>query len=104
MKCINSCNFWNYANGWRHPKKGKSKKDKLETTNITEEHKKESSLMEIEEADNENLLQGISQVELKNGLGIDAGKSSHMIGEKNLLHEIDDAYKGGVRFVRWIKY
>ena len=69
MKCINSRNFGNYANGWRHPKKGKSKKDKLETTNITEEHKKESSLMEIEEADNENLL-----------------------------HEIDDSYKRKVRF------
>ena len=81
------------------PKKKKPKKDK-EKVNLVEEDKVETTLiMAIEETDNDILLQGIVQSEFEEGLWyLDTGATSHMTCKKNLFYELDESYKGNLRF------
>ena len=67
---------------------------------MIEEDKVETTLrMAIEETDNDILLQGIVQSELEEGLWyLDTGATSHMTGKKNLFYDLDETYKGNVRF------
>ncbi|CAA7394373.1 unnamed protein product [Spirodela intermedia] len=53
--------------------------------------------MVIEET--EVLLQGVSHTKYKNGMWyLDTCATSHMIGEKNLNFDLDQTYKGRVKF------
>ena len=55
--------------------------------------------MEIKESNNEVLLQGISQLELKSGVWyLDIGATHHINGEKGAFYELDKSYKGKARF------
>ena len=54
--------------------------------------------MAIETLD-EILLQGISQCDLSKGMWyLDTGASGHMIGGRELICDLDDSYKGTIRF------
>ena len=54
--------------------------------------------MAVEES-NKILLQCTSQCNLNRGMWyLDTGASGHMIGEKDLIFDLDDSYKGKVRF------
>ena len=88
-----------FSNECKLPKKNKPKKDK-EKVNLIEEDKVETTLlMAIEETDNDITLQGIVQSELEEGLWyLDTGATSHMTRKRNLFYELDESYKGNVRF------
>ena len=87
-----------FANECRKPKKERLKKDSQEKAHLAEEEKETTLLMAIETSD-EVLLQGISQCDLSKGMGyIHRGASGHMTGGRELICDLDDSYKGIVRF------
>ena len=99
ITCYNCHNLGHYSNECKLPNKNKPKKD-IKKVNLVEEDKVETTLlMAIEEVDNDILLQGIVQSELEERLWyLDTGATSHMTGKKNLFYELDESYKGNVRF------
>ena len=55
--------------------------------------------MSIEETDNDIPLQGNVQSELEEGLWyLDTSATSHTTGKWNLFYELDESYKGNMRF------
>ena len=54
--------------------------------------------MAIEENNNDILLQGIVQSELEGLWYLDTSATSHMTSKRNLFYELDESYKGNVRF------
>lgn len=89
-----------YSNECRNLKKKTNKKPTDDKTNLADEDLKQVLLlMAIEEESLEILMQGISQSELQEGLWyLDTGVSSYMTSQRELFCELDESYKGKVRF------
>ena len=98
VACYNCQGKGHFANECRKPKKEKPKKDSQEIAHLAKEEKETTLLMAIENLD-EVLLQGISQCDLSKGMWyLDTCASGHMTGGRELICDLDNSYKGTVRF------
>ena len=98
VTCYNCQGKGNFANECRMLRKERSNKNSQEKTHLAKEEKEITLLMGIETLDKIR-LQGISQCDLRKGMWyLDTGASGHMTRGRELIYDLNDSYKGTVKF------